>query len=216
VHYKVPKAFHAIESGGAWNLEIVAGDKATVHVTGDDNIVPLLSTTVKDGRLVIRASESDIHPKVPVLVRVALPALTAVDLSGAGNASVVDVTAKRLALDVSGAGSLSFKGRADDVLVKTSGAGNVALAGNGKSLSAVASGSGNIDASAFEVPLATIKATGAGHVAVNATTSLDVQVSGAAHVVYSGAPKLATKVSGAGSVTAKDADAPQKKARGGW
>lgn len=209
-------AFHAIDSGGWWNVEVVAGDRPTVEVSGDDNIVPLIITSVKDGVLVIEATESATS-KLATVVRIALPSLTSLKLSGAGTASIKDVTSSKLALLASGAGSVSFKGSSDDVTVKASGAGNVALAGKGKSLTAQASGAGNIDAAAFEVTLATVKASGAGNVTVNATTSLDIAASGAGNVVYLGAPKLSKKVSGTGSVKAKDAPlrAPAR-AGGGW
>ena len=210
------EAFTAIESGGSWNVEIVAGDKATVAITGDDNIVPLITTTVKDGVLVVRCAES-ITTKVPTTVKIAVPSLTALKLSGAGNASVSDVKSTKLALDASGAGNVSFKGTSEDVAVKATGAGNVALAGKAKSLTANVSGAGNVDGAAFEVTLATVKVSGSGNVAVNATTSLDVTASGTGNVVYSGAPKLSKKVSGMGSVKGKDAPAaPAKKRGGGW
>lgn len=210
-------AFTAIESGGAWNVEVRAGDKATVEVTGDDNIVPLVTTTVKGGVLVVSGKES-VSTKLPLLVRITVPSLTSLKLSGAGNANVTDVTATKLELQATGAGKVAFKGTAEDVTVKSSGAGNLSLAGKAKSLEATASGAGNVDASAFEVTIATIKATGAGNVAVNATTSLDVTASGTGNVVYSGAPKLSKKVSGVASVKSKNAPAaaPKKESGGGW
>jgi hypothetical protein len=235
-------AFLSIESGGAWNVEVTNGDKVSVNVSGDDNVVALITTTVKDGKLTISASQGSINTKVPLVVKVAMPMLATFKLSGAGNATINDVKATKLGLEANGAGNLSFRGNADDVGVKSTGAGQVVLVGKGKSLAADANGAGNIDASAFEVATATVKATGAGNVAVNATTSLDVTVTGAGNVVYAGSPKLAKRVSGAGTVKAstdpstksvkdvakdvKDAalelkkDAPKvepkKKAGGGW
>jgi hypothetical protein len=195
-------AFASIESGGSWNVEVVSGDKVSVTVTGDDNIVPLITTKVKDGKLSIAASEGSINTKLPLVVKVAMPTIATLKLSGAGNASVTDVKASKLGLDTSGAGNLSFRGNADDVGVKSTGAGQVVLVGKAKSLAAEANGAGNIDASAFEVATATVKCTGAGNVGVNATTSLDVTVTGAGNVVYAGNPKLAKRVSGAGTVRA--------------
>lgn len=195
-------AFLSIESGGAWNVEVTNGDKVSVSVTADDNVVALISTKVKDGKLVISSTESSINTKVPVVVKVAMPMLATVKLSGAGNATITDVKTAKLGLESSGAGNLSFRGTADDVGVKSTGAGQVVLVGKAKSLAAEANGAGNIDASAFEVATATVKATGAGNVAVNATTSLDVTVTGAGNVVYAGNPKLAKRVTGAGTVRA--------------
>lgn len=231
------ESFLSIDSSGSWNVEVVNGDKVSVSVTGDDNIVPLVTTTVKNGKLAISSTQDSINAKVPLVVKVAMPLLATMRLSGAGNASIVDVKASKLGLETSGAGNMSFRGSADDVGVKSSGAGQVVLVGKGKSLAAEANGAGNIDASAFEVATATVKCAGAGNVGVNATTSLDVTVTGAGSVVYAGSPKLAKRVSGAGAVKAstdpstksvkdiakdvKDAaldlkkDAP-KKPKGGW
>lgn len=196
------EAFLSIESGGSWNVEVTSGEKVSVSVTADDNIVALISTKVKDGKLSIASTEGSINAKVPVVVKVTMPAIATMKLSGAGHASIVDVKATKLGLEVSGAGNLSFRGTAEDVGVKSTGAGQVVLTGKAKSLAAEANGAGNIDASAFEVGTATVKATGAGNVAVNATTSLDVTVTGTANVVYAGNPKLAKRVTGPGTVRA--------------
>lgn len=196
------EAFLSIESGGSWNVEVVSGDKVSVSVTGDDNIVPLIATTVKDGKLTVSSTQSSINTKLPLVVKIAMPMLATMRLSGAGNATVTDVRATKLGLETSGAGNMSYRGTADDVGVKSTGAGVLVLVGKGRSLAADANGAGNIDASAFEVATATVKCTGAGNVAVNATTSLDVTVTGAGSVVYAGNPKLAKRVSGAGTVKA--------------
>src|SRR5688572_7889502 len=78
-------AFLSIDSGGAWNVEVTNGDKVSVSVSGDDNIVPLITTTVKDGKLTIASSQGSLNTKLPIVVKVAMPMLATLKLSGAGN-----------------------------------------------------------------------------------------------------------------------------------
>lgn len=195
------EAFSSIESGGSWAVDVVHGDKATVTVTGDDNIVALLSTTVVDGKLAIK-SNSSFSTKVPLVVKVTMPSIASLKVSGSGQSSISDVKATKLGIETSGSGNVSFRGNADDIGVRASGSGQVVLFGKAKSLDVTVSGSGNVDGSALEVAVATVKASGSGNVAVHATTSLDVTVSGSGGVVYAGAPKLSKKVSGSGTVRA--------------
>src|SRR5688500_1143266 len=74
--------FRAISLGGAFDAEISVAASQTVEVSGDNNLVPLITTEVKDGRLFVKTTKP-IRPKLPLLVRITSPEVRALSLSGA-------------------------------------------------------------------------------------------------------------------------------------
>ena len=174
-------SFTEIEVSGAVRLDVELGPKTSVEVTGDDNIVPLLLTKVEGSALRIYTKQS-VRPKVDIVVKVVVPALTALRSSGATNVTLAGLTGPALSLDLSGASKLSAKGKVGKLAVHVSGAGKV-------------------HTDALEATDASVDVSGAAYVEVRAKDSLAVTISGAGKVVYSGDPKdVAKSVSGAGRI----------------
>lgn len=181
---RTPGKFTKIETSGAITVEVTAGQSATILlVSGDDNLLPLLQTTVAGDVLKIRMDESNTR-KVPLVVKIAMPKLTAIDASGASRISVTGLNGERFALDGSGGTKAVLGGKIDKFAVDLSGAGRV-------------------DAFALEAKTATISISGAGHVDINASEKLDLKVSGAGKVIYMGRPAITKSISGAAKVQAR-------------
>ena len=176
-------AFTAIEVGGVINADISVADTASIEVRGDDNLVPLVTTEVKDGRLQIRTTKP-VRPKLDLVVHISVPNLSAVSLSGASHARVQGARGDKLALDVSGSGAVTASGATREVAVEVSGAGKV-------------------DARELQAEAARIEVSGAGEVDVRAAKTLDVEISGAGHVRYQGDPVIRKDISGAGTLEKK-------------
>ncbi len=64
--------FDEFEFHGAGRVELAIGQLQPLEITADDNILPLLRTEVVGTRLVVRPVEP-IRPKVPIVLRVAVP-----------------------------------------------------------------------------------------------------------------------------------------------
>src|SRR5437764_9036423 len=62
---------------GALSVDIGPGAEAKVEISGDDNLVSLITSDVSSGRLEITTRKS-LRSKVPLVIRVSLPKLTAV------------------------------------------------------------------------------------------------------------------------------------------
>jgi hypothetical protein len=169
-----------VQLDGVGALEIADAPTASLTVTADDNVLPILTTNVSGGKLTIATSKS-VRPKTPIVYRLSGPNIHAIALRGAA-----DVHASAL--------------HGDDLTVTLAGTGNVAVGGTAKSLHVRLSGAGNIDAAALVVKDAHVDVSGVGDAIVNATDSLDVDVTGAGSVHYRGAPRITKRVSGVGSV----------------
>ena len=173
-------AFQAVEVSGAVDAEIAIGAEPRVEVSGDDNIVSLIDTKVSGDRLEI-GNHGNFRPVVPLVVRVTAPKLTAVTASGAT--------------------TVTLRGMRDDAMSITA-HGAATLHGDGavKQLTVESAGAGTLDLDRLTAERATVRASGAGTVSVNATQALDVRVSGAGTVNYRGNPELKQEVSGAGTL----------------
>jgi len=176
--------FNAVEVTGAYDVKIVSGTKGDVQIESDDNILPLIKTEVKDGRLVVSSNEKFSTSKSPT---VSIVAANIQDVSGTG-ASNFDISGIRNAsLKLSGMGASKFQ-----------------CAGETNKLTVDVSGAGSVDARELHAKDAIVKTNGATSVTVFATETLDANVNGVGSVDYYGNPKVVNKkVDGMGSLNAK-------------
>lgn len=175
------KSFSAIDTTGAYTVDVTCQKAAAVEVEADDNILPLIKTEVRDGILFV-SNTQPYHSSKTVTLRITLPELNSVANHGAGQLKIVDANSSDLKIDSTGAASVDAAGTAKSVEISSTGA-------------------GEIDTSKLHAGNVKVEVSGAASVSVYASEQLDVNVSGASHVSYSGNPKTVNKhVSGIGSV----------------
>jgi Putative auto-transporter adhesin, head GIN domain len=175
------KSFSAIDTTGAYTIDVTCQKAAGVEVEADDNILPLIKTEVRDGILFV-TNDQPYHSAKTVTLRITLPELNSVTNHGAGQIKITDANSSDLKIDSTGAASVDASGTA-------------------KSVQILSTGAGQIDTSKLHADKAKVDVSGAASVDVYASEQLDVNVSGASNVSYSGNPKTVNKhVSGIGSV----------------
>lgn len=176
--------FKNIEAGGAVSLEIVAQKDFSVEIEADDNLLPLIVTEVSGDTLKI-SSKDKISSKTKTVIRISMPEITSLDVSGATDANVSNVKSDSLKLEASGASKIAINGEAG-------------------TLESEASGASGINAEGLNVTNADVKASGASNSTVSVADDLQADASGASTIYYSGEPKNVTpKTSGASSVKKK-------------
>jgi hypothetical protein len=173
-------AFRAVEVTGAIDAEIAVGPESHVEITGDDNIVPLITSDVSGDRLDIGTRKS-VRPRVHLIARITMPQLTGLVLTGSGDITAHGVQSDHLSATLSGSGTIRADGTAHEAQVELTGSGKVAL-----------------DQLAAE--RASVSVTGSGDVAVAASRELDVEITGSGDVTYRGDPELKKRITGSGSV----------------
>jgi hypothetical protein len=180
------EGFDKIEVSGACDLivHVEPGVAQKVEVTADDNIVGKITTTVSGGELDI-GRDSDVkllRPKTPIRVEVWVPALLAIEASGASVIAVGGLHGEHFELSSSGASHSTLRGAVDRLDIS-------------------ASGAGSISAQDLQAKSVFVDISGAGQAKVWASEALDVRISGAGNVTYWGSPASVTeKISGAGSL----------------
>jgi hypothetical protein len=173
--------FAAVELAGANTVTVRVGPAQAVAVTGDDNLVDNVTTTVRADRLVID-DRGAFDTEAPMSVTVSVPSLDALSLSGMGTVTVVGVTGPEFTADLSGTGTLVVSGSVDRLTATQSGLGTLELGG----------------LAARDV---IARLEGTGDVRVQATSTLDATLTGTGSIVYSGSPSVTTHNTGVGSVT---------------
>jgi hypothetical protein len=174
-------AFEEIHTGGAFHLEATVGKKAKLELVGDDNLLPLVQTTVKGARLTIRTTKN-VRPSRALTVKIVAPTIRAISASGASKITARGIDSDRFLLTISGAGKASLEGKTRKLVVDISGAGKVSAA--------------SLPAEEVQV-----RSSGAAEAEVRAARTLDVRISGAGKVIYHGKPaRLTQKISGAGKL----------------
>src|SRR5205085_9782709 len=77
-------AFTAVDISGAYEVEIVAQKEQSFEIEGDDNLLPLIKTEVRDGVLVVKNDKS-ISSKSKLRLRIAVQKLDGIETSGASD-----------------------------------------------------------------------------------------------------------------------------------
>src|SRR5687768_6513204 len=74
-------SFTAVEISGAYEVEIVAQKDQKLEVEGDENLLPMIITEVKDRVLSVR-NEKSFQTEHKLRLRISLPALESISVSG--------------------------------------------------------------------------------------------------------------------------------------
>ncbi len=176
--------FKEVDASGAITLEIVAQKGFSVEVEADDNLLQYIKTEVSGDTLKVFTKDR-ISPKTKLLVKISMPELTSLDVSGASGATISNVKTDLLKLEASGASKIKIDGEATR-------------------LESDASGASGIDAEGLKVENADVEASGASNTTVLAINELKADSSGASTIYYTGEPKsVSPKTSGASSVKKK-------------
>lgn len=197
--------FDGVDLSGQGQVSISIGEEFSLVISAEDNIMPLLTSEVRGGTLVLGTSQS-INPTQEITYEVTMPLVSVLRVSGSGRIDSPGVVNDDvLILEVSGSGSVG----APDLFVTgletaISGSGQVTATGQVDHVEVSISGSGSLDAEGLSAQTADITVSGSGGVVVEVTEELVVDVSGSGSVEYLGDPPvLDVDVSGSGDVSGR-------------
>lgn len=169
-------SFSSIDVTCHSSIQVRSQEQASLEISGDDNIVPLVTTEVKNDVLYIRSSKDyDLKDKLQIIV--SAPDLKRFAFAGAGEADLSNIKNNRVEIAMSGAGSLSASGETQEADITLSGAGSV-------------------DAKNLHAVNAKVNSTGVGRVDIYATGQLDAKATGVGEINYYGSPKTVNKQAG--------------------
>ncbi|TYZ14246.1 PspC domain-containing protein [Hymenobacter lutimineralis] len=195
--------FNSIEASGAYRIVVRRGDSYQIEAAGEErDLRQLRIETVGDG-LRIRSERDGLFgfsgTKEPILVRVQLPELVHLDLSGACRADVSGFQGKALQVEQSGASMVKLDVNVPRLELDLSGACNTAVRGEASELDVEGSGVCKIEALRLQTNRATIDLSGASRARVRVAEKLRAEVTGSSHVDYAGNPTSVQKDESGGS-----------------
>jgi hypothetical protein len=197
--------FSAISISYPVEVLVQQGKAELVKIEAEDNLIPQLSTEIKDGTLSITNKVSEWSKRVratkPVRITITVKDLSDLDFSSAGTVRIEKLQTDALKVNLSGAGRLEIEGlKAKTLDCRLSGAGSFSATGDVDHLSLRLSGVGSFDGSDLAALGADVQLSGVGSATVRVKNDLTAQVSGLGSVRYYGSPQLHSQVSGLGSV----------------
>lgn len=200
--------FNKINISSSIALTIAERTDGDIIVRADDNVMPYITITAKNGTLTASTdkwynfNDATLEIEIPNNGRIdeievsgaasltAEPLLSAyefeLDASGAGKVIRLNVKADCCSIDASGAAKTTMRIEANKCDIEASGAAEVALEGASRFCDAELSGASHLNAAKFEIENYDIEASGASHADILCTRSLKAAASGASGITYDG------------------------------
>lgn len=196
--------FSKLEIKGGYNVIFSIGEKEQLRIEGDSNLVALVRTEVKNGKLEIDCNcprNQSLNPSHSLKIYLTAKRLTDLGLNGAVIfRSNSKLSGNSLNLNLSGASVLTA-----DVALKTltadiSGGSNLNLSGTATNATITAAGSCNINSPGLKTEALKANLSGASQARASVSKTLDATLSGASMLHYKGSPAITKNLSGSSAL----------------
>lgn len=195
----VNEDFSSVIASEGIAVYVTQADDFKIEVEADENIIDLIATDIKNGKLRIHASENIGNATKNVFVH--LPEITA--LSGSSGAHLKTenrISATKLNIDGSSGSLINIELTAEKLQIDTSSGSNLSISGNADHSTIEASSGSNINAKELRTSICQADASSGGNIKVQVTESLSAHASSGGNIAYLGNPNVQTKKSVSGSV----------------
>lgn len=196
--------FHGVEGRGSLDIVVSRASDASVKVEADDNLLPLITTEVKDGTLIVDLKASRADSKNPLKVEVTVPKLDHLNLGGSGTLTTSgEIDSPSMSLRCGGSGKLSVSGAYGELDCQLGGSGELKVKGTAETASFTVGGSGTAEASELQVTgKCQVVLAGSGTASVWADGPLNVTMAGSGKVIHKGkTDKPTSAITGTGTIT---------------
>ncbi|MCK0159964.1 head GIN domain-containing protein [Allomuricauda sp. F6463D] len=195
----VTEDFDIVSASEGIDVFVTQGSEFKISVEADENILDLIGTDIKDGRLKIHAVEN--IGRATKNVYVTLPEITGLKSSSGADLIVQNVVkSENLELDASSGSDLQVEVVAGEVSADASSGADIKVSGEADALFADASSGSDIKAQDLMVKRCNADASSGADISVNVSESLVADASSGADIRYTGEASVETKKSVSGSV----------------
>lgn len=193
--------FNRVSLNGIGDLTLVQGDRESLQIEAEDNVIKNITTEVRDGTLYIGFERKTILPTKPVKFFLTMRDIKDLETKGVSNIKAESVQTDQLHVGISGTGNIDIEDlSANSLEISISGAGNFNTGGQVDRQEINLSGAGNFNGEDLQSKTARVTITGLGKVTLWVTENLDVTISGTGGVDYYGEPQVSQQISGLGKV----------------
>jgi hypothetical protein len=196
--------FDAVAFSGSGDVIITQGNKESLKIAAEDNLIPYIRTEVRGRTLHIDIDPGTIavlQEEKPMRFYISMKQVNGLSLSGSGTITSEFISTNNLDIKNSGSGETKIdKLTADSLHIDISGSGNCLIKGQVAKEIITISGSGTCNNRDLQSKDVKIDVSGSGKTAVMATDNLDVTISGSGDVTYTGNPRISQKITGFGKI----------------
>lgn len=195
----VKKDFNSVVASEGIAVFVTQADAFNIEVEADENIIDLIGTDIKNGKLRIHTRENIGNATKKVYVQ--LPEIIALSGSSGSHLKTANrISASKLRIDGSSGALLNIELTSEKLDIDTSSGANLSISGNADHTTIAASSGSNINAKELQTSICQADASSGGNIKVQVTETLSAHASSGGNIAYLGSPKVQTKKSVSGSV----------------
>jgi hypothetical protein len=172
--------FHAIELETDASVVVRLGSGPALRLSGDDNLLPEVTTGVSNGVLHIDVRQS-VSFRSGLEIEIETPTLDAFHIEGSGDVRVEGLAGQRVELAIEGSGTLRALGRTSELVASIE-------------------GSGDLELGELEAAHARLSIEGSGSMDVRVVDELRYSIEGSGEIRYAGDPEVHGSIDGSGDV----------------
>ncbi len=200
VEERALSGFDRIIVEGAMDIILRQDDQQILEVEADDNIMPIISTSVRGGELKIKSTRS-YRSREAVKIYITVVDLEELKVRGSGDVYGESVFAgDRLNLETSGSGNMDLEVYYDKLFSEINGSGNFILQGEANEQEVRINGSGDYRAADLLTVETDINISGSGNSTVNVSDYLRAEIRGSGDIIYYGNPEVSSSIRGSGNL----------------
>lgn len=201
--YRIHENFDQVISEGSFSVYIQYDSVFEVEVEAEENLIQYIETEVKNARLYIEERENRcLRSNEPIVIRIKMPEITAVKLTGSGDIICDSVNTDIFDIDLVGSGDIDANVWADIIEADLTGSGEIYLVGEADETDFSIPGSGNIRSLELYQNECYAEIIGSGNIYVNVAEYLEVRITGSGNVYYLGNPVIDSQILGSGDIIA--------------
>jgi hypothetical protein len=202
--HRLVTEFTGIENTTSFDVDVIADSVFVVEVTADENILPLVRTSVRGHDLIIDTDNGQcFRNSHKVSINIHMPDLEYVESNGSGNMDVDNFDCDALEVRNSGSGDIDMTNISiiNKVEINVSGSGDVSITGKAREGDYHLSGSGDISAEGMRLDECYASNSGSGDIKCFAYYLLNAILNGSGDILYYTVPdELIQEDNGSGDI----------------
>lgn len=193
--------FTQIVLTGGGEVSLIQGSTTGLVIESDDNLLPYLTSEVRDGELRLGVKPGVGISPTRLRYTITVKDLRSLSVNGAAAVKVGQLSGSELDINISGYGTIALPDvQVDALSIRLSGSGSVTAAGRADQLNVQISGAGGFTGPDLHSQQADVHISGVGQATVWVTDSLTSNIGGIGSVSYYGSPSVHKTNGGLGIV----------------
>jgi hypothetical protein len=196
---EITEDFTMVSASEGIDVYVSQGNDFDISVEADENIMDLIGTDIKNGKLKIHAIEN--IGRATKKVRVTLPKVTGLYASSGSHLTAqTQIVSNKLEVDASSGALLDADVEVTDMEIDASSGANITLSGTAKEVYVDGSSGANIKANDLMTVSCNADASSGANVSIHVSDNLTADASSGGNISYKGDPSVQKNKSVSGSV----------------